>query len=156
MLTYAIAYIRDFMADYHVTGETYETTVPWDKIDDVIQAVDQMAREQHEAHGLPGKPYVSPRITQLYHTGVCIYFTHGFSTKGVDKPDQIFAKIEHSLRETILAHGGSLSHHHGIGKLRRDFMPDTLSEASIELLRQVKQAHDPQNIFGIRNNVFAE
>jgi alkyldihydroxyacetonephosphate synthase len=31
MLTYAIAYIRDFMADYHVTGETYETTVPWDK-----------------------------------------------------------------------------------------------------------------------------
>ena len=32
----------------------------------------------HRAFGLPGKSYVSPRITQLYHTGVCIYFTHGF------------------------------------------------------------------------------
>ena len=156
MLTYAIAYIRDFMADYHVTGETYETTVPWDKINDVLKAVDKMAREKHEAYGLPGKPYVSPRITQLYHTGVCIYFTHGFSAKGVENPDRIFSEIEHSLRETILANGGSVSHHHGIGKLRRDFMPDTLSETSIELLREVKEAHDPQNIFGIRNNVFAD
>jgi alkyldihydroxyacetonephosphate synthase len=156
MLTYAIAYIRDFMADYYVTGETYETTVPWDKIHDVINAVDRAAREQHEAHGLPGKPYVSPRITQLYHTGVCIYFTHGFSAKGVNNPDRIFSEIEHSLRETILANGGSVSHHHGIGKLRRDFMPETLSETSIEMLREVKQAHDPQNIFGIGNNVFAE
>jgi alkyldihydroxyacetonephosphate synthase len=156
MLTYAIAYIRDFMADYYVTGETYETTVPWDKIDAVIKAVDQVSREQHELYGLPGKPYVSPRITQLYHTGVCIYFTHGFSGKGVDNPDQIFSKIEHALRETIMEHGGSVSHHHGIGKLRRDFMPETLSETSIELLRDIKQAHDPQNIFGIRNNVFAE
>ncbi len=156
MLTYAIAYIRDFMADYHVTGETYETTVPWDRIDDVLKSVEQKAAELHKAYGLPGKPYVSPRITQLYHTGVCVYFTHGFSGKGVDNPDRIFSKIEHELRETILANGGSLSHHHGIGKLRKDFMPGTLSETSIELLREVKQAHDPQNIFGIRNNVFAE
>jgi alkyldihydroxyacetonephosphate synthase len=156
MLTYAIAYIRDFMADYHVTGETYETTVPWDKIHAVIEAVDQMAREKHAAFGLPGRPYVSPRITQLYHTGVCIYFTHGFSAKGVENPDKIFSEIEHSLRETIIEHGGSVSHHHGIGKLRRDFMRDTISETSIELLREVKEAHDPQNIFGIGNNVFAE
>jgi alkyldihydroxyacetonephosphate synthase len=51
---------------------------PGTRIDDVIQAVDQVAQEKHKAYGLPGKPYVSPRITQLYHTGVCIYFTHGF------------------------------------------------------------------------------
>jgi hypothetical protein len=35
-------------------------------------------------------------------------------------------------------------------------MKDTLSPASIEILHQIKQASDPQNIFGIRNNVFAE
>ncbi|MCB0017595.1 MAG: hypothetical protein KDE09_07380, partial [Anaerolineales bacterium] len=101
-------------------------------------------------------PYISPRVTQLYHTGVCIYFTHGFSTLGVEHPDEIFAKIEKSLRQTILDAGGSISHHHGVGKLRSDFMEQTLSDASIEMIKSIKQANDPKNIFGIRNNVFAE
>ncbi len=156
MLTYAIAYIRDFLIDYQILGETYETTVPWDKIHDVIDAVTRKAQEQHTAYGLPGRPYVSPRITQLYHTGVCIYFTHGFSAKGVSDPDRVFSDIEHSLRETIIAHGGSISHHHGVGKLRKDFMADTVSPTTVELLKAIKQADDPDNIFGIRNNIFAE
>jgi alkyldihydroxyacetonephosphate synthase len=156
MLTYAIAYIRDYLAQYHIIGETYETTVPWDRIMPVIEAVDKRARELHEAANLPGRPYVSPRITQLYHTGVCIYFTHGFSTKGVAEPDKVFGEIEHELRRTIIAAGGSISHHHGVGKLRKDFMADTISPTTVEVLKQVKAAHDPQNIFGIRNNIFAE
>lgn len=156
MLTYAIAYIRDFLAEFHTIGETYETTVSWDKIMEVCEAVNKEAFRLHAEHGLPGRPYVSPRVTQLYHTGVCIYFTHGFSTKGVENPDEIFAIIEKALRRTILEHGGSVSHHHGIGKLRQDFMPETISETAIEVLKEVKQAHDPHNIFGIRNNVFAE
>lgn len=156
MLTYAIAYIRDFLSNFHIIGETYETTVPWSKVHDVIDAVAQKVEEAHEAYNLPGRPYISPRITQLYHTGVCIYFTHGFSTKGVENPDEIFAHIEKSLRQTIMDAGGSISHHHGVGKLRHDFMDRTLSPASIEILKEVKQANDPKNIFGIRNNVFAE
>ncbi len=156
MLTYAIAYIRDYLAQYHIIGETYETTVPWDRVMPVIEAVDKRARELHAAANLPGKPYVSPRITQLYHTGVCIYFTHGFSAKGVAHPDRVFGEIEHELRRTIIEQGGSISHHHGVGKLRKDFMEDTISPTTAELLKQVKQAHDPQNIFGIRNNIFAE
>ncbi len=155
-LTYAIAYIRDYLSDYHIIGETYETTVPWSKVGAVIEAVDRVAQAKHAEYGLPGKPYVSPRITQLYHTGVCIYFTHGFSTKGVDKPDEVFGEIEHELRRTIMAAGGSISHHHGVGKLRKDFMDKTISPTTAEVLKGVKQAHDPQNIFGIRNNIFAE
>lgn len=155
MLTYAIAYLRDYMADYHVIGETYETTVPWSKIHDVLNAVDKRALELHREHGFPGYPYVSPRITQLYHTGVCIYFTHAFNIKGVDNADEIFGRMDHELREVILAAGGSVSHHHGVGKLRKDFMPQAISPASIEMIKEVKQANDPQNIFGIRNNALA-
>ncbi len=155
MLTYAIAYIRDFLTDYHIIGETYETTVPWSRIHEVIAAVEKRSTEMHRAFGLPGKSYVSPRITQLYHTGVCIYFTHGFSAHGVDRPDHIFAQIEHAMRETIMAHGGSISHHHGVGKLRRDFMDQTISPAAVDLLREIKTAADPTNVFGIGNNVFS-
>ena len=75
--------------------------------------------------------------------------------QGVAEPDKLFGEIERELRRTILDAGGSLSHHHGIGKLRQEFMPRALSAAGIELLRSVKAANDPQNIFGVGNNVFA-
>lgn len=155
-LTYAIAYIRDFLADFHIIGETYETTVPWNKIDEVIRVVSETAVSKHAEYNLPGRPYVSPRISQVYHTGVCIYFTHGFSIKGVKNPEQAFSEIEHSLRQAIMNAGGSISHHHGVGKIRKDFMQQTLSPASIQLLKEVKKANDPQNVFGIRNNIFAD
>ena len=156
MLTYAIAYIRDFVAQFHVIGETFETSVPWSKIHEVCRAVEEKAAEQQVACKLPGTFYVSYRVTQLYHTGVCIYFMYGLYTKGVKQPEAVFGRIEKSLRQTILDHGGSISHHHGVGKLRKQFVSQTLSPAAIELLKGVKTSTDPDNVFGIRNNVFAE
>ncbi len=154
MLTYAIAYIRDFLGDYELLGETYETTVPWSEVMNVMNAVDKRAKELHAEYNLPGKPYVSPRVTQLYHTGVCIYFTHGFSIQGVERPDEVFAEIEHELRRTIIEAGGSASHHHGIGKIRHDFMQDMISPMTVDVMKEVKKAHDPNNVFGVANNVF--
>ena len=51
--------------------------------------------------------------------------------------------------------GGAISHHHGIGKIRRDFVRDTVSDATIALLHDIKHAQDPKNVFGIANNIFA-
>ncbi len=156
LLTYAIAYLRDFLMQYYVVGETYETTVAWSNIHTLCQAVVQEAEKLHGRYGLPGKPYVSYRVTQCYHTGVCIYFTHGFYTKGVANVEEVLRAIDHRLRQVMMDNGGAISHHHGVGKIRKDFLPQVLSPASIALLKQTKQAVDPQNIFGIRNNVCAE
>ncbi len=156
MLTYAIAYIRDFLADFHVIGETFETSVPWSRIEEVCRAVKEEAARLHEASGFPGRCYVSYRVTQTYHTGVCIYFMYAACTRGVERPHEVFAGVEHALRHTIIEHGGSVSHHHGVGKIRKDFMKDTLSPASIELLGKIKEASDPENVFGIGNNVLGD
>ena len=78
----------------------------------------------------------------------------GFSGKGLEAPDEVFHEIEVRLRQAILDHGGSLSHHHGIGKIRQGFVAGIQSPNSIEVLRRAKQAIDPGNVFGIRNNVF--
>ncbi|MEM7792878.1 MAG: FAD-binding oxidoreductase [Cyanobacteria bacterium P01_C01_bin.118] len=155
-LTYAIAYLRDFLAAHYIIGETFETSVPWSKIQVVCSAVEQELQSQHHVLGLPGQPYLSYRISQAYHTGVCLYFMFGAYIKGVEGPEVACSKIEHALRQTIIKNGGSISHHHGVGKIRQDFMKDTLSPASIALLQNIKKASDPQNIFGIRNNVFID
>ncbi len=155
-LTFAIAYIRDFMTRYRIIGETMETSVPWSKVNDVCEAAANRINELHKKHNIPGKPYLSYRVPQIYHTGVCIYFMFAMSVKGVKNPVEIFNSIEYSMREAIMEAGGSISHHHGVGKLRKDFMKGTISPASIEMLKQVKTAHDPKNIFGVANNVFSE
>ena len=74
-------------------GETMETTVPWSKIQDVIDATTKKLEMLHQENNLPGKPYISYRIPQIYHTGVCIYFMLGISVKGVSDPEENLAKL---------------------------------------------------------------
>ena len=82
-------------------------------------------------------PFVSCRVTQAYDTGAAVYFYFGFSWVGLDDPELAFTRVSHLLplmltplspkclslvhlqveqaaRDEILAHGGSLSHHHGM------------------------------------------
>jgi alkyldihydroxyacetonephosphate synthase len=151
MLTYAIAYMRDFFSTFYIIGETFETSVSWSQIHQVCSAVDRTLKDGHQKFNLPGKPYLSYRISQIYHTGVCLYFMFGFYSKGVESPEIISTKIEHSIREAIIANGGSISHHHGVGKSRQRFIKNTLSPDSIELIKKIKEANDPENIFGIGN-----
>ena len=78
----------------------------------------------------------------------------GIYGKGLEQPGRTFHAIEHRLRQVILDNGGSLSHHHGVGKVRRDFLPQIQTDNSMQVMRQAKNAMDPKNIFGIRNGVF--
>ncbi|NKB70902.1 MAG: FAD-binding protein [Candidatus Latescibacteria bacterium] len=154
MLTFGIAYIRDFFGQFNILGESFETSIAWDRIHDVTSAVRQQLFDQCKEHGIDGLPYLGFRVTQTYQTGVCIYFTMAFSGKGLDDPVSTYHTIEHGLRQTIIDHGGSLSHHHGIGKIRRQFMPQVHSDNSIDLVRQAKKALDPKNVFAVGNGVF--
>ena len=155
MLTYAIAYLRDFLADYYIIGETYETTVPWDRIHDVCAAVDRVAKSEHQRLGFPGRPFTSPRVTQMYHSGVCIYFTHGLYHRGIEDGDEKFAEMERNIRAAIMDAGGSISHHHGVGKLRKYFVDRVASPETVDAVKSLKRAVDPQNVFAVRNNIFA-
>ncbi len=155
-LTFGIAYIRDFFNQLGVLGETFETSAPWDRIETIGLAVQEELETQCRAAGVQGRPYLSYRVTQTYQTGVCIYFTMGFSGKGLATPVETYHAIERRLRQVILDQGGSLSHHHGVGKVRQRFLPQVQSEASIAVFRQVKQALDPDNVFAAGNGIYAE
>jgi alkyldihydroxyacetonephosphate synthase len=134
-------------------GETVETTAPWDKIHDICDAVKREAQQIHADFQIPGKPFVSYRITQLYVTGVCIYFTYGVCTKGLDGA-RIAADADHRLRAAIVGAGGAISNHHGIGKFRADLLEKKLAPPSGALIRSMKNVLDPDNVFGAANGVF--
>lgn len=150
-LTFSIAYIRDWLMTLHVLGESFETAVPWSQLQSLCDNVKARVWAEHRERGLPGNPFISCRITQVYDTGACVYFYLGIVYKGVENPTQVFADIEIAAREEILRSGGSLSHHHGIGKLRQRFVPQIMSQTLIEWTRGAKRAVDPTNVFGCGN-----
>jgi alkyldihydroxyacetonephosphate synthase len=150
-LTFGIAYIRDWIMNHYMIAESFETSVSWSQARELCERVKQRIRDECAARGIPGKPYVTCRITQLYETGVAVYFYFAFYFKGVERPSEVYAEIERAARDEVLRCGGSLSHHHGIGKLRSDFLPRVQSKGMLEWSRQIKGAVDPTNVFGAGN-----
>lgn len=154
-LTFSIAYIRDFCMNYYVLAESFETSVSWSDALTLCERVKRRVTEEHANRKLPGAPFVTCRITQLYDTGVCVYFYFAYYFKGIDNPSEIYLEIEEAARDEILKTGGSLSHHHGIGKLRRKFLPRIMSAPSLQWIAEVKRALDPTNVFGCGNTAAA-
>lgn len=150
-LTFGIAYLRDWVMKHYILAESFETSVPWSQLLELCSKTKERIYRDHKALGFPGRPFVTCRVTQVYDTGACIYFYLGTSYKGVQNPTEVFKELENAARDEILRCGGSLSHHHGIGKLRQHFLPEIMSDTMLEWNRLVKEAVDPQNIFGIGN-----
>jgi alkyldihydroxyacetonephosphate synthase len=150
-LTYSIAYIRDFLMSYYIIAESFETSVSWSDALALCANVKRRLVEEYARRKLPGKPFVTARVTQVYRTGVCIYFYFGFYYKGVPNPHEVYLELENVARDEILKSGGSLSHHHGIGKLRRAFLPRIMSGATLQWKRDLKKSLDPDNLFGAGN-----
>ena len=150
-LTYSIAYIRDFLINHYIIAESFETSCAWSDALKICDNVRRVLAEEFERRGLPSKPVVISRITQVYRTGVAIYFYFGFYYKGIPNPSTLYVELENVARGEILRSGGSLSHHHGVGKIRQAFLPDIMSETALKWKQEIKTSLDPQNIFGAGN-----
>jgi alkyldihydroxyacetonephosphate synthase len=151
MLTFAIAYLRDFGMEYSVIGESFETSVPWDRVLILCRRVKRLLRDEKEKHDIKYPIYASARVTQVYDTGVCIYFYFGFNSRGMSDPLHVYDAIERAARDEIIACGGSISHHHGVGKIRKTWYPATVGQVGLSLFRALKRELDPQNTFGAGN-----
>ena len=150
-LTYMIAYLRDFGMNYQFIGESFETSCPHEMVIPLCANVKKCIAESAKKYGVQRSPFVSCRVTQLYDTGCAVYFYFGFVWHGLTDPVSVFDKIEHDAREEILKYGGSLSHHHGVGKLRKHWMEQTVSPVGMHALAGLKKQLDPKNIFGNQN-----
>lgn len=150
MLTFVIAYIRDLALDYDIVAESFETSVAWDRTLSLCQNVKHRLKKECEAAGI-NRYLISCRVTQTYDVGSCVYFYFAFKWNGVGNPLTTYEHLEQLARDEILASGGSLSHHHGIGKLRSRWFPSQVSKLGVELYQATKRQLDPKNIFANGN-----
>ena len=111
--------------------------------------------DEHKKNNLLGKPFLSWRISQIYNQGVCLYFYYAFIIEGLENPHIIYTNIEEKCRQSILDNGGTISHHHGIGKIRNKFVKQVFNERSIKLMKSIKKDLDPNNILGSSNGIIS-
>ncbi|CAH2106121.1 unnamed protein product [Euphydryas editha] len=152
-LTFVIAYLRDLALEYNVVAESFETSVCWERALALCANTKACVRAECARRAIRHY-FVSCRLTQTYDAGCCIYFYFGFQAMGLENAVHIYEEIEEAARNEIIASGGSISHHHGVGKLRKKWYTDTVSEPGKCLLLAAKKALDPDNIFALGNMAF--
>jgi alkyldihydroxyacetonephosphate synthase len=150
-LTYLIAYLRDFALDYYFLSESFESSVPWSNARALCRDVKRAINDVAAAHGVIAPPLVACRISQVYATGVCVYVYYGVNYYGVSDPLSLFCATEKAAVDAMVTNGASLSHHHGIGKHRREWLEKAVSAPAIAVLHGVKRALDPNNVFATDN-----
>lgn len=83
-----------------------------------------------------------------------MYFGFGYAGIPIDKVVKIYEGIEDECRDEIIKNGGSISHHHGVGKIRKRYVNRMMSPLGIEMMRKMKETLDPNNIMAINNTIF--
>lgn len=156
LLTFLIAYTRDYAAEFNIAAESFETSCPWSNVSNLCSRVKKRLLDEAVAHGFAvEKVWISFRVTQLYDVGAAIYvyFTLEYFNKDRKQIVQTYEKIEDAARDEVMKCGGCISHHHGVGKLRKQFMNRTLPEMAIDWQKAIKDAVDPNNVFAINNTI---
>lgn len=157
LLTFLIAYTRDLALTHAVAAESFETSCPWDKVSTLSAKVKQRIYDEAAKIGF-GKErvWVSFRVTQLYETGAAVYVYFTLYHKGFpeDKVVHYYEIVEDAARDEVMKCGGSLSHHHGVGKIRKGFIQRTMPTLALDWQKSIKDAIDPNNVFAINNTVY--
>ena len=83
-------------------------------------------------------------LSHSYLDGACLYFTFA-ATPPADEIETTYVALWDAGQRAVLAHGGNLSHHHGVGLNRARFVAEALGVA-MPVLQSVKQALDPRGI----------
>jgi alkyldihydroxyacetonephosphate synthase len=93
---------------------------------------------------LPGTLACVSHQSHAYTDGACLYFTWaGSPTTSVE---HYYDAAWDTITNTVLAHGGALSHHHGVGLNRGRFLVDALGHEAYDALCAVKESLDPRGI----------
>ena len=102
-----------------VLSETFETAITWDRLPGFLEAALEAAREAVREVCAAGT--VTVRFTHVYPDGPAPYFTILAPARRGQELEQ-WAQIKAAASDAVIAAGGTITHHHAVG---RDHRPGT-------------------------------
>ena len=132
---YKDPYLKEDLMDYGILIDTLETGVKWDNLHEVHQKVRAFIKTRPKTICLSHASHFYPQGTNLYFI---------FILKENDV--EAYRQFQKGITETIEKSGGTLSHHHGVGKMTGYLMEQHLGKNQMDVLRALKKHFDPKNI----------
>ncbi len=135
-------YLRDALLSAGALVETLETAIFWSDLSGLYKAVSGALRDSLTGQGTP--PVILCHVSHVYPAGASLYFTVGCA----QLPDPLLqwreAKVAAS--DAILAAGGTITHHHGVGTDHRPWYEQEVGALGTSVLRAVKSTLDPAGV----------
>jgi alkyldihydroxyacetonephosphate synthase len=140
---YAGPYLRDELLDRGLLVETLETAATWSRLEAVYEGVKEALRRSLEERGTP--PLVGCHVSHLYPSGASLYFTFIARQEQGAALDQ-WRAAKAAATDAIVARGGTLTHHHAIGRDHAPWLRAEIGDLGVDVLRGVKERLDPEGI----------
>ena len=143
-------YLRDTFVACGVLSETFETAITWDRFEefhaDVMAAVRSKVAEVCDAPADgPGAPRVSCRFTHAYPDGPAPYFTVMAPAVRGGEVEQ-WGEIKAAASEAVIEGGGTITHHHAVGRDHRPWYDRQRPAPFAAALRAAKAELDPSGM----------
>jgi alkyldihydroxyacetonephosphate synthase len=135
-------YLRDALLDAGVMVETLETVTFWSRLPALYERVSAALRESLSAQGTD--PLVVCHISHVYPSGASLYFT--VACAQLPDPVTQWRLAKAAASDAILAAGGSITHHHGVGTDHVRWYAEELGELGVRALAAVKRELDPVGV----------
>jgi len=132
---YMDPYMREDLNDYGILIDTLESGVTWDRLHELHQGVREYIKSFPQT-------ICMTHASHFYKQGTNLYFIFLMRFTDMDS----FIAFHRGIIEQIEKHGGSLSHHHGVGRLMAPLMEQHLGKPQMNVLRTLKKHFDPNNI----------
>ncbi len=136
-------YLRDTLMGMGAMVETLETSHTWSRYGELHKAVAGAIHDALRAQGTPGLVFC--HLSHAYADGASLYFTFISRVRRGGELEQ-WATVKRAACEAIVAQGGTITHHHAIGRDHAPYMRSELGGTGLEVLRAVKDQLDPGGI----------
>jgi alkyldihydroxyacetonephosphate synthase len=133
------------MLEHHHLGYTTEVSVDWSRVAGLFDAV--MSRIRREFPRAGDLTMLGAHSSHSYQTGTNLYFVYDYTINSSPRDEiEVYHKpLNAIIVEEALRAGGSMVHHHGIGKYRTPWTQQEHGSAYY-LLSTLKRAFDPQGV----------
>ncbi len=130
-------YLRDSFAGMGVLSETFETAITWERLPAFVEQV------KGAAAAALGEGLVTCRLTHAYPDGAAPYFTVLAPVRRGEEAER-WGRVKAAASEAILAAGGTITHHHAVGRDHRPYYDRQRPDPFASVLRAAKAALDPR------------
>ncbi|KJQ54700.1 putative FAD-linked oxidoreductase [Microbacterium sp. SA39] len=135
-------YLRDSLLDAGVFCETLETATTWANLQTLRAAVQEALRAGFADAG--AKSYVMCHVSHIYPTGASLYFTVLAGIRS--EPLTTWRAVKSRVNDVIIATGGTISHHHAVGRDHAPWLAQEIGDTGIRILTAIKRELDPHGI----------